>query len=594
MVTAEAGDGMVLLSWLPPSDTGGQPVTDYNITGVPGASLTVPGSTTVATVGGLTNGLTYSFTVSAVTAAGSGAPSEPSNGVAPNSNGSATGWTETSGMVTPRGNHLATLLRDGRVLVVGGQTATSNATNSAELYDPGSGNFSPTGSAGTGHGTATLLPDGRVLAVGGFDGSGPTPTVFASAELYDPDSGVWAPTGSMNVPRYSHTATLLADGRVLVAGGQTSATPNAWTATAEIYDPATGTWTPTGSMQSPRAWHTATLLPNGKVLVAGGGDPSTAVTAELYDPRTGTWSSTGTLNTWFTRASATLLPTGKVLLVGSDTCGYQGQAELYDPATGTWSTAASMVDVHANSTATLRPDGKVLVVGGTTGTCAGQGAWLATAELFDPASLSWTTTGTLHDPRVGHTETGLINGQVLIAGGYTGTAEAFALATTSELYAAPQTLLGDQRIQPHVDTNPSGTAEAFRYTAASAGTVRELAVYVDPASNATSVLIGLYVSTPGGNPGALLTTGTISNPLPGAWNRATVAPAQVRAGTQYWLAVLAPRRSGTLVFRDRYDGTGDPTQTSAQTALTLATGLPKQWKTGTRYANSPASVYAAP
>jgi hypothetical protein len=92
----------------------------------------------------------------------------------------------------------------------------------------------------------------------------------------------------------------------------------------------------------------------------------------------------------------------------------------------------------------------------------------------------------------------------------------------------------------------------------------------------------------------LLTAGTISNPLPGTWNKTIVAPAQVGAGTRYWLAVLAPRRSGTIAFRDRPDGTGDPTQTSAQTALTRATGLPKQWKTGTRYANSPASLYAAP
>src|SRR6266550_2999128 len=155
--------------------------------------------------------------------------------------------------------------------------------------------------------TATLLPNGKVLVAGGRTGAG----VLSSAELYDPASGTWSATGSLNTARRFHTATLLPNGKVLVAGG-------AILPSEELYDPASGAWSPTGSLITGRCRHTATLLPNGKVLVAGGQGTGGVIlsSAEVYDPASGTWSATGSLNTarWF--HTATLLPNGKMLVAG--------------------------------------------------------------------------------------------------------------------------------------------------------------------------------------------------------------------------------------------------------------------------------------
>src|SRR6202030_328882 len=161
--------------------------------------------------------------------------------------------------------------------------------------------------------TATLLPNGKVLLAGGFDSSG---DALTSAELYDPGSGTWTATGSLSTARYHHTATLLPNGKVLVAGGQGTST-NA-IASAELYDPASGTWTVTGSLNTARARHSATLLPNGKVLVAGGNDISSnaLASAELYDSTSGSWTFTGSLNSARYVHTATLLPNGKVLVAG--------------------------------------------------------------------------------------------------------------------------------------------------------------------------------------------------------------------------------------------------------------------------------------
>ena len=155
----------------------------------------------------------------------------------------------------------------------------------------------------------------------------------------------------------------------------------------------------------------------------------------------------------------------------------------------------------------------------------------------------------------------------------------------------PSALVGNAEIQPNVDANPAGTAEAFRYTAAGTGAAGQLSVYLHSASTATKVIVGLYTNTSAGNPGALLTSGTITDPQAGAWNAVTVPATAVTSGTDYWLAVLAPHKAGTVKFRDLRDGTGGPTQTSAQTSLNA---LPNTWKPGTRYANSPASLFAAP
>ena len=219
-------------------------------------------------------------------------------------------WSSTGSMNVVRYSQTATLLPTGKVLVVGDAA-------SAELYDPTSGTWSSTGSMVVGHfvHTATLLPTGKVLVAGGS----------ASAELYDPASGTWSSTGSMASARDSHTATLLPTGKVLVAGGHGSSSLPL--ASAELYDPTSGTWSSTGSMATGHYPHTATLLPNGKVLVAGGYaafDSSLLplASAELYDTATGTWSLyTGSISVTRKSYTATLLANGKVLVAGGTSGG---------------------------------------------------------------------------------------------------------------------------------------------------------------------------------------------------------------------------------------------------------------------------------
>src|SRR5262245_13413865 len=222
----------------------------------------------------------------------------------------------------------------------------------------------------------------------------------------------WVPTVSLNIARVEHTATLLANGKVLVAGGANRGLLNS----AELYDPASGTWSATGSLTTARFGHTATLLPDGKVLVAGGG--STLNTAELYDPTTGTWNVTGSLNTGRYRHTATLLPNGKVLVTGgftgSSTSGFcpcidfvSNRAELYDPATRTWSVTGNLNAERGLHAATLLQNGKVLVTGGTNGTLIDIGEYVpySGAELYDPASGTWNRNGSLNTARKSHTAT---------------------------------------------------------------------------------------------------------------------------------------------------------------------------------------------
>jgi N-acetylneuraminic acid mutarotase len=198
-------------------------------------------------------------------------------------------WAPTGSMSASRLHHTATLLTNGQVLVAGGASATSGGTylSSAELYDPATGNWTSTGSMNgiRGNHTATLLPNGKVLVTGGSTSNSDT-NYISSAEIYEPSTGVWTTTGSMSSTRNFHRATLLANGRVLVAGGVNS---NSFLASAELYNPLTGMWISTGAMNSSRTDHTATLLANGKVLVVGGtSNGSNKLSgAELYDPSQG-------------------------------------------------------------------------------------------------------------------------------------------------------------------------------------------------------------------------------------------------------------------------------------------------------------------
>jgi hypothetical protein len=320
-------------------------------------------------------------------------------------------FSPTGSMAEARGMHTATRLADGRVLIAGGgpvswlDTNTGSYLTTAELYDPATGTFSPTGrmtSAREDH-TATLLADGRVLLVGGNDlGS----HAVASAEIYDPRTGTFSPTGSMAIPRGFHTATLLPDGRVLIAGGDSAAWVDAgpYLATAELYDPRTGTFSPTGSMAEGRAYHDATLLRDGRVLMTGGvtyggGDArglTSLASAELYDPKTGRFSPTGSMTDGRVYHAATLLADGRVLVAGGCHDGrvyannphFLATAEVYDPATGTFSRTGSMAEGRTWQAAAALADGQVLVTGGY-----GDVVPLASAERYDPATGTFGPAG---------------------------------------------------------------------------------------------------------------------------------------------------------------------------------------------------------
>ncbi len=339
-------------------------------------------------------------------------------------------FEETGSLATARSDNTVTLLPNGKVLVVGGRDLPGNQLATAELYDPATGNWTAIGSLATARQdhTATLLPNGKVLVAGGFDS---TRSFSSSAELYDPATGSWTTTGSLVDPRENHTATLLPNGKVLVAGGDGDNGMFSYFSRGELYDPATGTWTTTGSMTTPRALHTATLLPSGKVLVAAGRTTyGTLATAELYDPATGSWTKTGSLASERIHDTATLLPNGKVLVTGGGvdfTSTVLASAELYDPATGSWTATGSLNAAREYHTAALLPDGQVMLAGGFDKTFAA----LKSAELFDPASGSWTTMGNMTTARGAHTDSLLPNGKVLVLGGSDG---AGGLLASAELY----------------------------------------------------------------------------------------------------------------------------------------------------------------
>lgn len=321
-------------------------------------------------------------------------------------------WTTTAALTTPRSFHTATLLPSGKVLVAAGLAGNNNSTKSAELYDWPAGTWTTTGalpSARSGH-TATLLANGQVLVAGGFNSS-----ALAAANLYDPAAGTWSATGSLIMARSNHTATLLPNGKVLVAGGNNGTDVGI----TELYDPAVGTWSTTGSLATARSNHTATLLSNGKVLVTGGTkDGAYLNSAELFDPAAGIWTTTGSLATMRKSHSATLLPNGKVLVAGGFNDNAVSSAELYDTTAGTWSATGALAIGRYSHSATLLPSGKVLVAGGN-GALSGTGANpLNSAQLYDSASGTWSTTGSLETGRVSHSATVLPNGKVLVAGGF--------------------------------------------------------------------------------------------------------------------------------------------------------------------------------
>jgi hypothetical protein len=248
--------------------------------------------------------------------------------------------------------------------------------------------------------TATLLQNGEVLVAGGQGDSG---VYLASAELYDPASNSWSAAASMTSARAYHTATLLQNGEVLVAGGQNNCQLACnYLASAELYNPTSNSWSAAGSMADARAAHTATLLQNGEVLVTGGYSSFPPQwSAELYDPRSNRWSDAGSMADARAYHTATLLHNGEVLVAGGNSVGgVLATAELYDPASNSWSAAGSLATARTFHTATLLQTGKVLVAGGQNN-CVPVCSYLASAELYTPATSASVLDGDFGDQTVG-------------------------------------------------------------------------------------------------------------------------------------------------------------------------------------------------
>lgn len=335
--------------------------------------------------------------------------------------GSASNFTPAGVMLTTREDHTETVLKNGKVLIVGGMHWARpphcftrgcfpqlSSLASAEIYDPATGRFTATGSMSVPRvfHTATLLGNGKVLVAGGDDRYS---TTYASAELYDPATGLFALLASkMTTARSGHTATLLMNGKVLLAGGGLDTI-----ASAEVFDPATEKFTRTGSMHVGRFFFTATLLGSGRVLVAGGVCDNVGCTgtgtssAELFNSATGTFARTGSMSVERSSHTATLLDSGLVLVAGGGVT-----AELYNPRTGAFARTGSMHSPRELHTATRLPSGNVLVTGGDD-----ENATLSSAELFQPATGRFTPAGVMEVPRSEHAAALLENGKVLITGG---------------------------------------------------------------------------------------------------------------------------------------------------------------------------------
>jgi hypothetical protein len=328
------------------------------------------------------------------------------------------------GLAQGRWGHTATLLEDGRVLVVGGQETPSRKLDTVEIFDPVTETWSAAASMAQKHSSghrATLLTDGRVLVTGENDDG--------AAEIYDPATDQWASTTPMLQARTWASVTLLKDGMVLVAGGfDATKAGREELDTVEIFDPTSGEWTETNNMEQVHAGHSVAVLQDGRVLIVG------KLLAELFDPSDNTWSATGPMDR--ERAlgtTADLLPDGRVLVTGGQfqQGGYYGSiapirsAMVFDPSTGTWQSSESMYmsEPRENHPSVRFDDGRVMAIGDRE------------TEIFDPTTNTWTSAGSLKKSH-GTLSTAILlkDGRVLVVGGKEETDEGLRGTVAVEIY----------------------------------------------------------------------------------------------------------------------------------------------------------------
>ena len=354
-------------------------------------------------------------------------------GIAANASAQSSGTFASAGnMTTARSLHSATLLPNGQVLIAGGASTNSGILASVEVYDPDAHAFRSVGTMTTARRmhTATLLPDDTVLIVGGYGEGG----ALASAELFDPVARTFNATGSLSTARGGHTAILLPTGKVLVIGGYGTGTyPDI--APAELYDPASRTFSAAGGYVGRGGCDfcaPSVLLADGTVLFPG------RYPAQVYDPKSDSFTPSGMMIS--DQSAGVTLTNGKVLFAGGADIGRSSSAELYDPVTHTFASTGNMASRRVWHTLNWLPGGEVLAVGGETDSCAGNACFfagsVASAELYDPSTGTFFATGSMAAARSTHTATLLRDGRVLVAGGvsYGGIGIFHGSLTSAELY----------------------------------------------------------------------------------------------------------------------------------------------------------------
>ncbi|MER7536718.1 kelch repeat-containing protein [Streptomyces sp. NPDC097704] len=353
----------------------------------------------------------------------------------------------------------AAVLRDDEVLIAGGEDGRRLPTDGSMALTVSTGVWTstpPLRQARRLH-TLTRLENGQILAVGGIGaGPGVPPVGLATAELYDPAGGGWVPVGGLSEGRFSHSATALKDGRLLVAGGCTARDDHSLRTlrTAELYDPGTRRWTPVRApMTDARFGHPAVRFDDGRVLLVGGalavgrGSYAPLGHCELFHPGDATWTPTGTLATARKGHQATLLLGGGVLVTGGDMRGFRDEdwaydpysqwtTERYDPAAGTWSADTDMPWGRSHHRAVRLKSGAVLVLGGTDDSSLAVG--YQNAVLYDPGARAWSDEFPMSEGRWAPAALALPDGRVLVLGGLTHSGAAAPVPGEDQVTAATE------------------------------------------------------------------------------------------------------------------------------------------------------------